>query len=53
MEVDKKIDKERVFQRAVKKYSERVAERTPNETWDDVKARQKLELQKESEGTNQ
>ena len=53
LEVDKKIDKDRVFQRSVKKYSERVAERAPNETWDDVKARQKLELQKESEGTNQ
>lgn len=53
LEVDKKIDKERVFRRAVKKYSERVAERASNETWDDVKARQKLELQKESDGTNQ
>lgn len=48
LELEDKINKKQVFKRALKKYSERVTERQPNESWDDVKARQKLELEKES-----
>lgn len=47
LELEDKVDQKQVFQRALKKYSERVTERLPNETWNDVKARQKLELKKE------
>ncbi|WP_194439563.1 MazG nucleotide pyrophosphohydrolase domain-containing protein [Vibrio fluminensis] len=47
LELEGKINKERVFQRSVNKYAQRVTERSPDETWDDVKLRQKLELEKE------
>ncbi|WP_146531849.1 MazG nucleotide pyrophosphohydrolase domain-containing protein [Vibrio cyclitrophicus] len=52
LELEGKVDKERVFQRSVKKYSERVTERSLSETWDDVKLRQKLELKKECDSTS-
>ncbi|MBE3766181.1 nucleotide pyrophosphohydrolase [Vibrio parahaemolyticus] len=52
LELEGKVDKERVFQRSVNKYSERVTERSPSETWDDVKLRQKLELKKECDNTS-
>lgn len=44
LQLENKIDKEKVFQRSVKKYSERVTKRSYDETWEDVKKRQKLEL---------
>jgi NTP pyrophosphatase (non-canonical NTP hydrolase) len=47
LELEKKIDKVRVFERSVKKYSERVVKCCPGETWANVKLRQKLELQAE------
>lgn len=52
LELEGKVDKERVFQRSVDKYSERVTNRSPGETWDDVKLRQKLELKKECNSTS-
>ena len=48
LELEGKVDKERVFQRSVNKYSERVTKRCPSETWEDVKSRQKLALQNEN-----
>lgn len=53
LELEGKVDKERVFQRSVSKYAERVTNRPPGETWDDVKLRQKLELKKEFDSTSQ
>ncbi len=47
LELEKKIDKRMVYQRAVKKYKERVSERKPGESWDSVKKRQKLKLEQE------
>ena len=47
LELEGKVEQKQVFHRALKKYSERVTERLPYETWNDVKARQKLELEKE------
>ncbi|EPP2131757.1 MazG nucleotide pyrophosphohydrolase domain-containing protein [Vibrio alginolyticus] len=47
LELERKIDKQKVYQRAVQKYKERVTERKLGESWDDVKKRQKFELQKE------
>ncbi|MCT8985289.1 MazG nucleotide pyrophosphohydrolase domain-containing protein [Shewanella phaeophyticola] len=47
LELEEKVDQKQVFQRAVKKYTERVTARLPHETWDDVKVRQKLDLEKE------
>ncbi|EHQ9271120.1 MULTISPECIES: MazG nucleotide pyrophosphohydrolase domain-containing protein [Vibrio] len=52
LELEGKVDKERVFQRSVDKYAERVTNRSPGETWDDVKLRQKLELKKECDSTS-
>lgn len=52
LELEGKVDKERVFQRSVDKYAERVTNRSPGETWDDVKLRQKLELKKECNSTS-
>ncbi|MGI1988142.1 MazG nucleotide pyrophosphohydrolase domain-containing protein [Shewanella glacialipiscicola] len=47
LELEGKVEQKQVFHRALKKYSERVTERLPYDTWNDVKARQKLELEKE------
>lgn len=47
LEIENKIDKDKVFSRSVKKYSERVIERNKGETWNEVKYRQKVELKKE------
>lgn len=44
MQLEGKISADKVFERAIKKYSERVTERQENETWNDVKQRQKKEL---------
>ena len=44
MQLEGKISTEKVFERAVKKYSERVTKRKINDTWDDIKQRQKKEL---------
>ncbi|ELB2920161.1 nucleotide pyrophosphohydrolase [Vibrio parahaemolyticus] len=52
LELEGKVDKERVFQRSVDKYAERVTNRSPGETWEDVKLRQKLELKKECDSTS-
>ncbi len=48
LELEQKIDKHKVYQRAVKKYKERVSYRKPGESWDSVKIRQKLELEQEA-----
>lgn len=47
LELEGKINKDRVFQRSVNKYAERVTNRSPGDSWDSVKLRQKLALQKE------
>ncbi|MGY5613052.1 MazG nucleotide pyrophosphohydrolase domain-containing protein [Vibrio brasiliensis] len=47
LEIEGKINKHKVYQRAVQKYKERVTEREPGEDWESVKKRQKLKLQKE------
>ena len=47
LELEKKILVNKVFDRVVKKYSERVVTLEEGETWGDVKARQKLMLQSE------
>lgn len=47
LELEGKIHKKQVISRAFVKYSERVTHRSPIETWDDVKLRQKLRLEQE------
>ncbi|MGR5364252.1 MazG nucleotide pyrophosphohydrolase domain-containing protein [Vibrio mediterranei] len=41
------IDKNRVFERSIKKYTERVTKRGERETWESVKEKQKIELERE------
>ncbi|MCC8255818.1 MazG nucleotide pyrophosphohydrolase domain-containing protein [Vibrio campbellii] len=48
LELENKIDKRKVYQRVVQKYRDRVTERLPNETWEDVKKRQKSALLQEA-----
>jgi NTP pyrophosphatase (non-canonical NTP hydrolase) len=47
LDLEGKIDQKQVFQRAFNKYSERVTDRLPDESWNDIKARQKIKLEKE------
>lgn len=47
LELEKKVLVSKVFDRVVKKYSERVITLEEGETWGDVKARQKIKLQGE------
>ena len=47
LELEHKIDKRKVYERAVKKYKERVTERNPEDSWDSVKKQQKLDLELE------
>jgi NTP pyrophosphatase (non-canonical NTP hydrolase) len=47
LELEKKVLVSKVFDRVVKKYSERVITLEEGETWGDVKARQKIKLQSE------
>lgn len=49
LELEGKVNKSDIFRRSLKKYTERVTSRAFNESWDDVKKRQKLELQREYE----
>ncbi|MEZ9626971.1 MazG nucleotide pyrophosphohydrolase domain-containing protein [Aliivibrio fischeri] len=44
LELEGKVTKEKVFIRALKKYSERVTKRNSQGSWDDIKERQKTEL---------
>lgn len=48
LELENKINKRKVYQRVVQKYRDRVTERLPNETWEDVKKRQKSALLQEA-----
>ncbi len=48
LDIARDISKNRVFERVVKKYSERVLnERANGETWESIKYKQKQELEKE------
>lgn len=47
LELEEKVLVSKVFDRVVKKYSERVITLEEGETWGDVKARQKIKLQSE------
>ncbi|PMO60344.1 hypothetical protein BCT06_12675 [Vibrio breoganii] len=47
LELSGQINKDEVFRRAIKKYSERVTERIEGETWASVKEKQKIELERE------
>ncbi|WP_206017524.1 MazG nucleotide pyrophosphohydrolase domain-containing protein [Pseudoalteromonas sp. 31A1] len=47
LELEEKVLVNKVFDRVVKKYSERVITLEEGETWGDVKARQKTKLQSE------
>ncbi len=49
LNIEDKIDKQKVYERAVQKYKERVTGREPGESWESVKKRQKLELCRELE----
>lgn len=44
LELEDKVDKLKVFRRALQKYSERVIARNTQDSWEDVKERQKKDL---------
>lgn len=47
LEEEGKINLERVFERSQKKYDERVSGIENNKSWDEIKKKQKYEIQKE------